>query len=137
MSTYISESYRKIVAERASYKCEYCRTSENNTFYTFQVDHIISLKHGGGTVLENLAYSCPICNRNKSSDLGTILAEGGPIISFFHPRKDQWIDHFGVHQSGELYAKTEAAEATLKIFKMNHPDSIIERALLLRVGLFP
>jgi len=137
MSVYVSEAYRKIVAERAAYTCEYCRTSERNTFYTFQVDHVISLKHGGETVLENLAYSCPICNRNKGSDLGTILTEGGSIIRFFHPRKDQWMDHFDVHESGVIYAKTEIAEATLKIFKMNHPDSIIERALLIKIGLFP
>ena len=137
MSVYIPESFRKIVPERALFKCEYCKTSEQNTFYRFQVDHIISLKHGGETVLENLAYACPICNRSKGSDLGTIITTEGPIIPFFHPRKDVWSEHFGIHENGIIFPKSPTGEATLKIFGMNHPDSVIERALLLKLGLFP
>ncbi|MDX2250197.1 MAG: HNH endonuclease signature motif containing protein [Bacteroidia bacterium] len=137
MSVYIPDSFRSFVAERALYKCEYCRTPESNSFYKFQIDHIISLKHGGQTELENLAYSCPICNRNKGSDLGTLLADNGPVIRFFHPRKDQWENHFEVSIEGILYPKTEEAEATIKILGMNHPDSIIERALLIKVRLYP
>lgn len=137
MSVYISDSIRNLVAERANYKCEYCKTSERNTFYKFQVDHIISLKHGGNSELLNLAYSCPICNRNKGSDLGTILKDGGPIIPFFNPRVEKWIENFDVLETGEIVGKSDSAKATLKIFGINHPDSLIERAILLQIGLFP
>lgn len=135
--TYISDSYRSIISERANYSCEYCRASESNTFYSFQVDHIISLKHGGETSLDNLAYACPICNRAKGSDLGTILIKGGPIVRFFNPRTDVWTDHFRIREDGLLLPNSSEGEATIKILNMNHLDSLIERALLLSLGLFP
>ncbi|MFQ5652963.1 MAG: HNH endonuclease [bacterium] len=37
---------------------------EEDTFFHCQVDHIISLKHGGPTDADNLAYACVICIRN-------------------------------------------------------------------------
>ena len=137
MSRYVPESLRRLVAERAKYRCEYCRIPESNSFYTFQVDHIISLKHGGATVDENLALACIICNRNKGSDLGTILDHSEDIIRFFNPRKDNWLDHFEVTDEGLILPKTLIGKATVKIFALNHPDSILERRLLMSLGSYP
>ena len=78
-----------------------------------------------------------ICNRNKGSDLGTILDNSEEIIRFFNPRKDKWHNHFKVTEDGMLHPKTLIGEATIKIFGFNHPDSIIERQLLISVGLYP
>ena len=61
MSRYISEKLRLQVATRANFRCEYCLLWERFSFYTFHIDHIISLKHGGKTILRNLANACPIC----------------------------------------------------------------------------
>jgi|GEM_PF-3333130 len=61
MSQYIPDALRKLVAERAGHRCEYCRISAIDTFFTFHIDHIISLKHGGEICAENLAYTCQIC----------------------------------------------------------------------------
>ncbi|WP_293070798.1 HNH endonuclease [Okeania sp. SIO2B3] len=69
---YISEKLRNQVASRADFLCEYCLISEEDTFLGFQIDHIISIKHGGATEVDNLAYTCTFCNRNKGSDLGSI-----------------------------------------------------------------
>lgn len=137
MSRYISESLRRLVAERAGYRCEYCRIPESNSFYSFQVDHVISIKHGGKTEADNLAFACSICNRNKGSDLGTILGRSEDIIRFVNPRKDGWREPFEVTGEGLLNSKTQIGEATIKIFGLNHPDSIIERRLLLSIGLYP
>jgi 5-methylcytosine-specific restriction endonuclease McrA len=54
-------------------------------FFTLQIDHIISVKHGGAATLENLAVACIFCNRQKGSDVSTILA-GGKFTRFFNPR---------------------------------------------------
>ena len=43
MSQYIPEALRKVVAERASYRCEYCQISALDTFFAFHIDHVISL----------------------------------------------------------------------------------------------
>jgi hypothetical protein len=46
-------------------------------------------------------------------------------------------NHFKVTEDGMLHPKTLIGEATIKIFGFNHPDSIIERQLLISVGLYP
>lgn len=64
MSGYVTEELRELVAIRAERLCEYCLIHEEDTFFHCQVDHIISLKHGGPTDADNLAYACVICIRN-------------------------------------------------------------------------
>ena len=53
----ISAETRRIVAVRAHHVCEYCLIAETDAFFRFQVEHIISRKHGGSSELENLALS--------------------------------------------------------------------------------
>ena len=118
-------------------RCEYCRIPEIGTFYSLQIDHITSLKHDGETEPENLAYACTLCNRNKGTDLGTRLEKGGPIVPFFNPREDNWFEHFEADKIGMIVPKSLIGEATVKIFGMNHADSIIERRLLIAVGRYP
>jgi 5-methylcytosine-specific restriction endonuclease McrA len=38
-----------------------------------QPDHIIAVKHGGQTTLENLAYACYACNHQKGSDIAPLI----------------------------------------------------------------
>jgi HNH endonuclease len=135
MSRYVSETMRKEVAERAKYTCEYCRLREIDAFIKFQIEHIISLKHGGLTTLENLAYACPICNTNKGSDLATIL-ENGRITRIYHPRKDNWYKHFEIHEGGEIVAKTNVGAASIKLLDLNNINRIIERLALIEAGVY-
>lgn len=93
MSSLVSEDLRVLVRLRAERLCEYCLLHEDDSLFTHQVDHIISLKHSGRTELENLALACIVCNRQKGSDVGTICRQAfsrafsihertaGPIIS--------------------------------------------------------
>ncbi len=136
MSTYIPEPLRKLVAERAGYRCEYCRISAIDSFFAFHIDHIISIKHGGKTIADNLAYACQICNMNKGTDLFTFLENPAEPLRFFNPRKDVWADHFKADDSGIIAPKTAVGAATLKIFDLNHPESVIERREMIRFGMF-
>ena len=63
-----------------------------------QVDHVISEKHGGETVSENLALSCSFCNQAKGSDEGSIDGETGEYVGLYHPRRDRWVDHFEMNE---------------------------------------
>lgn len=135
MSRKIPETLRKAAAKNAGYRCEYCRLPSDDSFYGFHVDHIISRKHGGHTTLDNLAYACPDCNRNKGTDLGTFLHTPSDLIRFFNPRTDNWGAHFELTETGVIHPKTDIGAATIKICQINHPDRIIERKLLWRVGL--
>lgn len=136
MSTAISKSLKKKVAVRAHFCCEYCRLSELVSFYTFHIDHIKSIKHGGLSFLINLAYCCPDCNFFKGSDLGTFVFTEEQLVRFFNPRKDKWDDHFE-WQNGAIYGKTEIGMATERIFQFNTIDRLIFRQQLISMGLYP
>lgn len=136
MSTYISKSLKEKVATRANYRCEYCLVSEMVSFFTFHIEHIKSLKHGGLTVLPNLAYCCPDCNAFKGSDLGTFAENDEYLVRFFNPRKDIWDDHFEL-QNGCIYGQTDIGIATEKIFKFNEVERLIYRKQLIELGLYP
>ncbi|MCB1122916.1 MAG: HNH endonuclease [Verrucomicrobiae bacterium] len=136
MSAYIPEKYRTIARERAAGLCEYCLFHESHAYFPFEIDHIISLKHGGETEPDNLALACFFCNRNKGSDIGSVLLPSREFIRFFNPRVDRWPEHFQLEEAF-IQPLTPIGEATAKILDFNHADRIIERQMLLAAGRFP
>jgi 5-methylcytosine-specific restriction endonuclease McrA len=126
MSRYISENDKKYIIQRASNSCEYCTISNSDVLFPHQIDHIISIKHGGNSELENLAYACFVCNNAKGSDIGTILLPERKFTRLFNPRIDKWSKHFEI-SDGLISPKTLIAEATIKVLKLNEIDRIIER----------
>lgn len=126
MSRHVPEKLRSLVVERAQHRCEYCGIHEDESFFSFQIDHIISIKHGGATVLENLAWSCYTCNNAKGSDVGTVLLPDKTFVRLFNPREDIWPEHFEI-EFGAIYAKTKIGEATIKVLNLNEVERIIER----------
>ena len=136
MSSYINDDLRHLVATRADSLCEYCLIAEADTFFGCQVDHIISLKHGGGTEPENLAYACAFCNRHKGSDIASIAPETGRLVRFYNPRADRWADPFRLN-GDVIEPLTEIGEATARILGFNSPDRIFEREALIKAGSYP
>jgi hypothetical protein len=57
--TYISADLRRLVTDRAGNCCEYCRLSQDDSTFSFQIDHIISEKHEGQTTLGGLSRVTP------------------------------------------------------------------------------
>ncbi len=131
-----SEQLRWKVAERADFRCEYCRIHQNDMFISFEIDHIVAQKHGGGNEIENLAYSCPHCNQHKGSDMVTFVDNYNDVIRLFNPRIDDWEEHFE-STTGEIYSETKMGIATIKLLKMNDVDLIILRGLLSDLGRYP
>ncbi len=136
MSRYISEIIRLKVKKRANYRCEYCLIHQEDFFFPFEIDHIISLRHEGKTVLNNLALSCGTCNRMKAADIGTYLNENLEFIRLFNPRIDNWSQNFEINH-GEIFALTLIGEATVKLLDLNSPDRIILRQLLMKAKRYP
>ena len=96
MSRYVPDRIRRLVLQRAHKTCEYCLLHETQSYMGFEIDHVISLRHGGPSASENLAYSCLYCNQNKAADVGTIILSTETFTRFFNPRKDHWNDHFEI-----------------------------------------
>lgn len=136
MTRYISPSLRTKVAARANFRCEYCRLPESAAMLRFHIEHIISIQHGGKTVLSNLAYACPICNSNKGPNIGTVLEDEETFIRFFNPRKHNWGEHFEI-QDGQILPKTPIGAGTIKILNFNDIEFVLERLELIDAGLYP
>ncbi|GET36666.1 HNH endonuclease [Microseira wollei] len=132
---YINAEIRRLVALRSDYLCEYCLISEADRS-GYQVDHIISVKHGGSTTADNLAYACVFCNLQKGTDLGSILWRTGELVRFFNPRRDFWGDHFQLNEA-VIQPRTDIGEVTARILEFNSDDRLIERQLLIAVGRYP
>lgn len=60
--TYISAELRRQVIDRAGGCCEYCLMNTKDRLLPFEIDHIISEKHGGLTDSDNLCLACYRCN---------------------------------------------------------------------------
>jgi len=94
--TYVPVELRRAVLERAGGHCEYCLYPQAFAFLTFEVEHIVAEKHGGAPLADNLALACSYCNRFKGSDPGSFDPETGQLVPFYHPRRQQWADHFRI-----------------------------------------
>lgn len=136
MNKTLTAGLRRLVAERASHRCEYCLIHEDDTFFGCEVDHIISRKHGGGSDAENLAYACLTCNRQKGSDIGSLPLSGGDYVRLFNPRNDKWSSHFGLRGS-RIETLTPIGEATARLLELNSPGRLLEREALIASGRYP
>jgi len=132
----ISKSLRSLVASRADQLCEYCLIHEDDTFFGCEVDHIISLKHGGPTEEGNLAFACLFCNRHKGTDVGSILTETGEFIRFFNPRQDNWSRHFRL-EGALIQPVSDIGKVTVTILGFNTSERILERETLISLGRYP
>ena len=75
--------------ERASARCEYCRITQQLDDAPFEIDHIIAIKHGGPTVLHNLALSCYHDNSHKGSNIAGLDPKTGKLTPLFNPRRQK------------------------------------------------
>ena len=110
--------------------------SEDDTFLGCHVDHIISVKHGGSTTVDNLAYACVVCNRQKGSDLGSIDWKTKNLVRFFNPRLDRWSEHFYL-QEARIISRTSIGDVTARILGFNSDSQIVERQMLLDEKRYP
>jgi hypothetical protein len=125
----MDDAVRAAVAARAARRCEYCRIRDEDDAYSFHMEHVIALKHGGETELVNLAYACQHCNLHKGPNLSGIDPDTGNVVALFHPRRDSWEDHFALADF-RLIGLTSTGRATVRVLAMNDPDRVKLRAFL-------
>ena len=125
---------RQRVRERAGNRCEYCRLrQEHEPLTPFHVEHIVAGQHEGTDDFENLALACAWCNLVKGPNIAALDPMTRVLTRLFHPRHDCWSDHF--RRDGPLIAGlSDVGRATVKLLRMNDPDSVDQRTLLLLIG---
>ncbi len=127
---------RRLVVDRAGQRCEYCRMYQGLQGATFHIEHLMPLRAGGSDELDNLAWACPGCNLTKATRVTTLDPVSGQVVRLFHPRQDQWSDHF-VWQDYQLVGLTPIGRALVAAFNLNHERRVRVRQVEERFGLFP
>lgn len=123
----------KTVRQRAQGSCEYCHFPETFTRVPFQIDHIISEKHGGPTTVENLALSCFFCNTHKGPNIAGLDPETGELTRLFHPRRDEWQEHFR-WQGPMLLGQSAVGRTTIEVLCINRANAVAVRQALQEEG---
>ncbi len=128
---------RKLVRERAGNRCEYCQMKQEATpFLTFHVEHIIAGQHIRDDSSDNLALACPHCNFHKGPNLASIDPETRDHVVLFHPRNQDWDEHFG-WDGPVVVGKTQIGRVTARLLEMNEDEQVELRSALMRRGEFP
>jgi len=130
----VNQALVRAVRERAENQCEYCRLPQISAPIPFQIDHIIAAKHGGLPEPENLALSCPHCNLHKGPNIGGRDPDTRQLLRLFHPRTDQWTDHF-LFEGPKIIGRTRIGIITIHVLAMNAEGILALRAELLQEGL--
>ena len=134
MSRYLSVKLRGRVRATFEDCCAYCKTAEALTVATFEIEHIIPISLDGPSDFDNLCLACPACNRFKSNRTHGALPDGG-TVELFHPKNDNWADHFDWSVDGTvIVALTNRAAVTVNLLRMNRPQVVDIRSLWVDAG---
>jgi HNH endonuclease len=126
-------SRKEIVIERAAGCCEYCHSQLRFSPDPFSVEHIVPLVKGGYDELANLALSCQGCNNHKYIHTSAVDPVTGQIAPLYHPRCDQWAEHFAwIDHCERLIGLTPTGRAT-----MNRAGVVNLRQALYVLGRHP
>lgn len=125
----------QLVRQRAAGRCEYCRLPQAASGVPFQIDHIIARKHKGRSVAGNLAVSCIYCNAYKGSCIAGRDTKTEKLTPLFNPRRHKWTYHFR-YFGGEVIGRTAIGRVTVAVLRINLPNLVALRAVLMEDGLF-
>ena len=136
--TYVPIALVRVVTERASGQCEYCRCLKAFHSDSFAVEHIVPEARGGATETANLALACLGCNSFK----GAFVTGQDPAteqdVPLFHPRQQKWATHFAWSpDTTEMIGLTATGRATIARLRLNRPGLVNLRAALRHFGVHP
>ena len=125
----MDRALREFVRERARHRCEYCHLPQAvDPFFTYHIEHIVARQHGGGDEEPNLALACYHCNSHKGPNLSAFDPGTGTLVRLFHPRQDNWDDHFELNGI-IIVGRTPTGRATATLLQMNASDRRRLRAI--------
>lgn len=134
----LSEAVRNSVRERANFLCEYCQTAEILSGLRCVTDHIIPTSRGGSDELDNLCAACTFCNSHKYTKIEGSDPETGQNVRLFHPRQQQWPDHFHWSEDGKtIVGLTACGRATIEALQLNEPLRVAARSIWIQTGRHP
>jgi hypothetical protein len=130
----MDDATRSFVRSRARNRCEYCHLPQSGHEERFSVDHVIPKQHLSNDSVENLSNSCLRCNLHKGTNLSGLDPIDHLIVNLFNPRKQKWSDHFAWN-GPMIIGITAVGRATVATLRMNNPERVRLRSLLLIEGI--
>lgn len=138
MSTYLPAELRQQLLEADDHRCAYCQTTQFNSGYPMVVDHIIPKSEDAPTEFENLCFACHRCNEFKGVTTEVEDPLAGEIVPLFHPRQQQWHDHFTWDSAGiRIEGLTAVGRVTVMTLKMNNEVIVNARQNWVSAGWHP
>lgn len=133
----IDAALRALVRKRAGHRCEYCRLPQHAEEATFHVEHVFAQQHSPtfADAPDNLALACHRCNLHKGTNLSSIDPVTGQVVPLFHPRRDNWQEHF-VLKDAAIIGRTPTGRATARLLKFNTYRRLELREKLIAEGEF-
>ncbi len=134
----ISAQVRQVLAQKAQYRCEYCQSPAAYCPDSFTVDHIVPRQQGGTDDEDNLAWACYGCNGRKHIKMQGIDPETEQPTNLFHPRQQQWSEHFAWSENLQrVLGLTACGRATITTLALNRDSVMNLRRVLAQVGEHP
>ncbi|MCI0398356.1 MAG: HNH endonuclease [Chloroflexi bacterium] len=138
MSVYLPAELYQQLLEVDDHCCAHCRTTQSNSGQPMVVDHIISRKKGGKTEFKNLCFACRRCNEFKGPVVVLRDPLTGELTPLFHPRQQQWSEHFAWDSGGvRVVGLTAIGRVTIIALNMNNDIIIDARQQWVSVGWHP
>jgi 5-methylcytosine-specific restriction endonuclease McrA len=100
---------------------------------THHIEHIVAKQHGGRDDADNLALACHRCNLRKGPNLTAVDPVSGELVPLFHPRRDQWTEHF-LFRGVRIQGTTPVGRATVRLLATNDARRLELRSELLAHG---
>ena len=125
--SFVPARLRRLVAERAEGRCEYCGLAQTGQEATFHIDHIVPVAADGPTAPENLAFACVSCSLHKGSRRSAPDSASGRTVALFHPRRQRWDAHFR-WKGTRVVGVSPTGRATVSLLRMNRPVVLAIRA---------
>jgi hypothetical protein len=125
----------RLVRQRAGGRCEYCRLPQTGSGVPFEIDHIVARKHKRRSAASNLAVSCIYCNGYKGPCIAGLEPLTDKLTPLFKPRRHKWSHHF-YYRGGELIGRTAIGRATVEVLRINLPNRVALREVLMDDGSF-
>ncbi|HJQ25033.1 MAG TPA: HNH endonuclease [Blastocatellia bacterium] len=134
----IPAELRRLVRDRASDCCEYCRCQARYASDSFSIDHVTPRSQQGETMPDNLALSCFGCNQHKASRTNAVDPLTDQVVPLFHPRQQRWEDHFGWSVGfTKMLGLTPTGRATIVALQLNRLGLVNLRRVLYAIGEHP
>lgn len=133
----VTDAQRRIIRELAGTCCEYCRVAQDDRLSTFQIDHIIPVKHGGSDDTENLCLACLKCNSFKGPNVAALDPATGEATRLYDPRRQHWEDHFQINPDATLAGTSPEGRATVIVLRINEESRVKHRRMMMFLGGYP